>query len=96
VGMMQVILNIENMLIDNNIETIKKSDNEKLKEYLRTKFNIFTRKKQLIKQSLHGVDIKPWAVEIAKLRLWLSMIIDINDSVFQNENVKTQPLLPSF
>lgn len=96
VGMMQVILDIENMLIDNNIETIKKSDNEKLKEYLRTKLNIFQRKKQLIKNTLHGVDIKSWAVEIAKLRLWLSMIVDINEQVFQNESVKTQPLLPSF
>lgn len=96
VGMMQVILDIENMLIDNNIETIKKSDNEKLKEYLRTKLNIFQRKKQLIKNTLHGVDIKSWAVEIAKLRLRLSMIVDINETVFQNESVKTQPLLPSF
>ncbi len=96
VGMMQVILDIENMLIDNNIETIKKSDNEKLKEYLRTKLNIFQRKKQLIKNTLHGVDIKSWAVEIAKLRLWLSMIVDINEEIFQRESVKTQPLLPSF
>jgi hypothetical protein len=24
------------------------------------------------------------------------MIVDINDEVFQNESVKTQPLLPSF
>lgn len=96
VGMMQVILDIENMLIDNNIETIKKSTDEKLKEYLRTKLNVFQRKKQLIKSTLHGVDIKSWAVEIAKLRLWLSMIVDIDQQVFQNESVKTQPLLPSF
>jgi hypothetical protein len=51
--MMQVILDIENMLIDNNIETIKKSENEKLKEYLRTKLKIFQRKKSIIKNTLH-------------------------------------------
>ncbi len=94
VGMMQVILDIENTLLQQNEALIKLSSTPWIKE-IKEK-NKFQRKKQLIKQSLHWVDIKPWAVEIAKLRLWLSMIIDINESVFQKESVKTQPLLPSF
>ena len=96
VWMMQVILDAENTLLESNIEIIKRSNNEKLKEYLRKKLNIFQRKKQLIKNSLYGVDIKPWAVEIAKLRLWLSMIIDVKEEAFTSENAKNEPLLPSF
>jgi methylase of polypeptide subunit release factors len=33
-------------------------------------------KRDAIQHSLYGVDIDPGAVEIAKLRLWLSMIVD--------------------
>lgn len=33
-------------------------------------------KKSFIKNNLYGVDIDPGAIEIAKLRLWLSLIVD--------------------
>lgn len=33
-------------------------------------------KRQAIQNCLHGVDIDPGAVEIAKLRLWLSLVVD--------------------
>ena len=36
-------------------------------------------KRHAIHRSLYGVDIDPGAVEIAKLRLWLSMIVDEDD-----------------
>jgi len=36
----------------------------------------YTLKRQAIQQSLYGVDDDPGAVEIAKLRLWLSMVVD--------------------
>ncbi|HOI17454.1 MAG TPA: TaqI-like C-terminal specificity domain-containing protein [Geobacteraceae bacterium] len=36
-------------------------------------------KRQAIQYSLYGVDIDPGAVEIAKLRLWLSLIVDEED-----------------
>ncbi len=36
-------------------------------------------KLQAITNSLYGVDIDPGAAEIAKLRLWLSLIVDEND-----------------
>ncbi len=36
-------------------------------------------KRQAIQNSLYGVDIDPGAAEIAKLRLWLSLIVDEED-----------------
>ncbi|HWZ94571.1 MAG TPA: N-6 DNA methylase [Opitutaceae bacterium] len=36
-------------------------------------------KRHAIHQSLYGVDLDPGAVEIAKLRLWLSMVVDENE-----------------
>lgn len=38
-------------------------------------------KKQLIKNNLYGVDIDPGAIEIAKLRLWLALIVDYDKSL---------------
>lgn len=37
-------------------------------------------KKQFIKENLYGVDIDPGAIEIAKLRLWLALIVDYEKS----------------
>lgn len=42
----------------------------------RTPYNF---KRQCIEKSLYGVDIDPGAVEIAKLRLWLSLVVDEED-----------------
>jgi len=36
-------------------------------------------KRECIERSLYGVDIDPGAVEIAKLRLWLSLVVDEDD-----------------
>ncbi|MFH1956508.1 MAG: DNA methyltransferase [Patescibacteria group bacterium] len=42
--------------------------------------NEVTLKKAFIKNNLYGVDIDPGAIEIAKLRLWLSLIVDYQKS----------------
>jgi len=42
----------------------------------RTLYNF---KRECIEKSLYGVDIDPGAVEIAKLRLWLSLIVEEKD-----------------
>ncbi|MBI5194834.1 MAG: Eco57I restriction-modification methylase domain-containing protein [Nitrospirae bacterium] len=42
----------------------------------RTPYNF---KRECIEKSLYGVDIDPGAVEIAKLRLWLSLMVDEED-----------------
>ena len=45
-------------------------------EGLRTPYHF---KRLCIKHSLYGVDIDPGAIEIAKLRLWLSLVVDEED-----------------
>jgi len=47
-----------------------------IKESNRYSYNF---KRDCIQNSLYGVDIDPGAVEIAKLRLWLSLIVDEDD-----------------
>jgi hypothetical protein len=56
-----------------------------LKEYLWAAHQIgpeqiYKRKLHIIQQNLYGVDIDPFAVNIAKLRLWLSLAIDFDKS----------------
>ena len=46
-------------------------------------------KRRCIEHSLYGVDIDPGAVEIAKLRLWLSLVVDEDDI----KNIKPLPNL---
>jgi hypothetical protein len=57
-----------------------------LKDDSRTTYNF---KRQCIEKSLYGVDIDPGAVEIAKLRLWLSLIVEEEDF----KNIKPLPNL---
>ena len=40
---------------------------------------IYNFKKYFIQNNIFGVDIEPGAVEIAKLRLWLSLIVEVKD-----------------
>jgi len=47
-----------------------------LKEPARSLYNF---KRDCIQNSLYGVDVDPGAVEIAKLRLWLSLVVDEDD-----------------
>ncbi len=64
VGMMAEIIRIRNIL-SNYI-----NDPE------RANYNL---KRECIENSLYGVDIDPGAVEICKLRLWLSLVVDEED-----------------
>lgn len=52
----------------------------------KTDRSIYNFKRDAIQNSLYGVDIDPGAVEIAKLRLWLSLIVD------EEERETIQPL----
>ncbi|MGH7890487.1 MAG: Eco57I restriction-modification methylase domain-containing protein, partial [Thermodesulfobacteriota bacterium] len=52
----------------------------------RTPYNF---KRHCIQESLYGVDIDPSAVDIAKLRLWLSLVVDEDDY----EKIKPLPNL---
>lgn len=74
VGMMHEIVSTRNLL------TIF------IKENSRNKYHF---KRECIEKSLYGVDIDPGAVEIAKLRLWLSLVVDEDDI----NNIKPLPNL---
>ncbi len=52
----------------------------------------FELKKKIIGNSLYGVDVMPWAVHSAELRLWLQLIIEENIPFAQR---KLHPLLPN-
>jgi len=66
-GMMQVILAVRLAIAHyEGITTIKRGS-----------FTISEWKREIIANNLYGVDIKPEAIEIAKLRMWLSMVVDI-------------------
>ena len=76
VGMMQVLDQVEQSL--------------KQRHGLNGK-NLFERKKQIIKNSLYGVEVKEWAVWICRLRLWLSLFVDVPDNLKNS----LEPILPS-
>jgi tRNA1(Val) A37 N6-methylase TrmN6 len=64
VGMMTEIVKVRNIL-STFINTTKQS--------------AYDFKRECIEHSLYGVDIDPGAVEIARLRLWLSLVVDEDD-----------------
>jgi hypothetical protein len=60
-----------------------------LETFIKKGKTLYEFKRECIENSLYGVDIDPGAVEIAKLRLWLSLIVDEDDI----ENIKPLPNL---
>jgi len=47
-----------------------------LRRHLGDTTELATLKKEIIENSIYGIDIEPSAVEIAKLRFWLSIVVD--------------------
>jgi len=62
---------------------------EALKTWTKSKKTTYDFKRECIENSLYGVDIDSGAVEIAKLRLWLSLMVDEDDP----QNIKPLPNL---
>jgi len=52
----------------------------------------YERRKRIIGQSLYGVDVMRWAVEVAELRLWLQLVIETE---LAPAELKFRPLLPN-
>lgn len=52
---------------------------EKAETVFREESFDYTRKLELIKDCIHGVDIQPAAIQISKLRFFLSLVIEQND-----------------
>lgn len=77
VGMMHEIIRTRQTLLDSGF--IKADRKHTIYEY----------KRQIIRDSIYGVDIEESAVEIAKLRLWLSLVVDEDNTT----NIKPLPNL---
>jgi len=52
----------------------------------------FERRKEIIANSLYGVDVMPWAVHTAELRLWLQLTIETELKEWEG---KFEPMLPN-
>ena len=77
-GMLTEIVKIRNnisiyLMIQNDL---KKIDLNSLHNTDYVKRNIFDMKLQTIENCIYAVDIEPSAIDITKLRLWLSLIVD--------------------
>ena len=59
-------------------------------ERLETRFDPYKTKLGIIKNNLYGVDIEPIAVEICRLRAWLSIVVDEESD---SKNIKPLPNL---
>ncbi|MFH8039239.1 MAG: DNA methyltransferase [Candidatus Aenigmatarchaeota archaeon] len=77
VGMMNVIFELYKVIYKN----------------LNKKWSVFNLKSSIVRRSLYGVDVMPWAIRTAELRLWLQLIIEED---FTDEQLKEKPLLPNF
>jgi len=54
--------------------------------------NIYEEKKKIIERNIYGNDIKEWAVNVAKLRLWLDLFVDADLEILKSQ---IEPLLPN-
>lgn len=92
-GILNEIVRARNILTFyiNMIEVLKEKDEQnywrRIDKKQRTR-KLYTLKLYTIQNCLHGVDIEPSAIDITKLRLWLSILVDSD-----NDNVKPLPNL---
>ncbi|MEO0247516.1 MAG: DNA methyltransferase, partial [candidate division WOR-3 bacterium] len=84
VGSASFLVGMMNILVDlhSNITRLLEGKEE----------NIFALKEKIIKENLYGVDVKDWAVMVAELRLWLSLIIETEEKYM---DIYSKPLLPN-
>jgi hypothetical protein len=57
--------------------------------------NEYELKKSILQNNIYGADIDHFAVEIAKLRFWLSLVVDYNKDVNNVDDLKNIPALPN-
>jgi len=102
IGMLQKIVHVLQKLdpgaqkwLDSKVENIPdESFKQKLRQDYQAKSLDYVRKSFVIRDSIFGIDMQPIAVEVAKLRCFLTLIIDedINDSE-ANRGIDTLPNL---
>lgn len=52
----------------------------------------FERRTEIIARSLYGVDVMPWAVHVAELRLWLQLVVETELEWWE---MQAEPMLPN-
>lgn len=62
-----------------------------LYERIETRFDSYKTKLSIIKNNIYGVDIEPMAVEISRLRTWLSLVVDQKVNL-KEDNLGIEPL----
>lgn len=61
-------------------------------KYRKVDLTDFQLKNRIVGKSLYGVDVMPWAIHAAELRLWLQLIIETE---FKKEELRRHALLPN-
>ena len=61
-------------------------------KHIKNNLSDFALKNRVIQYSLYGVDVMPWAIHAAELRLWLQLIVETE---FKKEDLRQHPLLPN-
>lgn len=61
-------------------------------KYRKVELTDFQLKNRIVGKSLYGVDVMPWAIHAAELRLWLQLIIETE---FKKDELRKHPLLPN-
>ena len=86
-GMLNEIVKVRNILTQYILfEEALKNEKLDLDIYKTLRYRIYNSRSlynlkiETIENSLYGVDIEPSAVDIAKLRLWLSIVVDTRDN----------------
>lgn len=61
-------------------------------KHIKRELSDFELKNKIIQYSLYGVDVMPWAIHAAELRLWLQLIVETE---FKKDELRKHPLLPN-
>ncbi len=61
-------------------------------KYMDRNLTDFQLKNRITQYSLYGVDVMPWAIHAAELRLWLQLIVETE---FKKDELRKHPLLPN-
>jgi len=86
-GLLQLLVHVLRKLDPDNahwkaakLSTLPPEMRERADQVFRDESFDYTRKLELIKDCIHGVDIQPAAIQISKLRFFLSLVIEQHDS----------------
>lgn len=77
-GVLQKLLWIISQVDAEGSDFLENKDMELTEHWLSTGRLDYLRKRKIIRDTLFGIDIQPVAVEIAKLRCFLTLVVDRN------------------